>query len=372
MSKHTLHDKYQIHKSKKMQEKTAEDAYNQTKLLYGKDRLKSETLHLRHFNNWIKSCLIDKYCQNNATILDLASGKGGDISKWIHKNPAHIVFCDIAKESMKECFKKYHKYMDSVIGTFIAGDSFNCKMKDLVPDMKFHISSCQFALHYAFSSFEMASQALENLCGQLLPGGHLIITTINSFKLVELFREQAEKGGTQEQMRTISNKVFSAMRHFELDKPIPAFGAGYIFRLNESVGNVREYLIHPSVLDQLCAVNQMEYVDSCGFHEFYKRCTTDDKYLQEKDLYYNLLKRQQGRLQLAEMTEDEWFVCGLYSFYVYRKKGEPVAPPPLGKRSYPKNWTMKIKDAATGVEETINVSPDDEFPRGKQRYPQMK
>ncbi|EAX90075.1 mRNA capping enzyme, large subunit family protein [Trichomonas vaginalis G3] len=353
-----------------MIENTAEDAYNATRAIYGKERLQSQTLHLRHFNNWIKSSLINKYCSPYSIVLDLASGKGGDISKWIHKAPAHIVFADIAKESMKECYKKYYKYSDSLLGTFIVGDTFGCKLNKLVPDMKFNIASCQFALHYAFESYEKASQAIENLCSQLLPGGYLLITTINAFRLVDLFREQEAKGGTQEQKRKISNSVFSAVRHFDFEPSIPAFGAGYVFYLNESVGHVKEYLIHSVVLDQLCAVQGMSPVASYGFHEFYNTVLNNPEFDAEKDLFYNTLKRQQGGLQLAEMTEDEWFVCGLYSFYVYQKQGTFVPPPKPDKKSYPKTWTMKLIDAKTGAEELVNVDHDDyDTPRGRTKKP---
>lgn len=47
------------------------------------DRVRSPIYHLRNLNNWIKSALIGEYTpKENAVVLDLCAGKGGDLPKW--------------------------------------------------------------------------------------------------------------------------------------------------------------------------------------------------------------------------------------------------------------------------------------------------
>ena len=50
--------------------------------------------------------------------------------------------------------------------------------------MRFHLTSCQFSLHYSFESHAQAHMMLRNACENLRPGGYFIGTTIDSNKLM--------------------------------------------------------------------------------------------------------------------------------------------------------------------------------------------
>ena len=57
----------------------------------------SPIFHMRNFNNWVKSTLIEKHCQKPGyAVLDLACGKGADLTKWenhgIQVRLAHSVY----------------------------------------------------------------------------------------------------------------------------------------------------------------------------------------------------------------------------------------------------------------------------------------
>jgi mRNA (guanine-N7-)-methyltransferase len=91
----------------------------------------SEIIVLRKFNNFIKAVLINKYFnrqqfRNFPSILDLCSGRGGDIKKWQRLKPSHYVaieyqeaLIDKAIERLKEM--KYVKY-PSIFVVADAGD----------------------------------------------------------------------------------------------------------------------------------------------------------------------------------------------------------------------------------------------------------
>ena len=48
----------------------------------------------------------------------------------------------------------------------------------------YHISSCQFSVHYSFESYTSAHMMLRNACENLRPGGYFIGTTIDADQLV--------------------------------------------------------------------------------------------------------------------------------------------------------------------------------------------
>lgn len=51
-------------------------------------------------------------------------------------------------------------------------------------DIKLDLTSCQFAFHYSFESYDQADIMLKNACENLRPGGYFIGTTADSNKLV--------------------------------------------------------------------------------------------------------------------------------------------------------------------------------------------
>ena len=50
--------------------------------------------------------------------------------------------------------------------------------------MKLDLTSCQFAFHYSFETYEQAEMMLQNACEHLRPGGYFIGTTPDANKLV--------------------------------------------------------------------------------------------------------------------------------------------------------------------------------------------
>ncbi len=58
-------------------------------------RNESPIFHLKAFNNWLKSVLIQRYCREGNVVLDLAGGKGGDLLKFVKVKVKHVVLAGI-------------------------------------------------------------------------------------------------------------------------------------------------------------------------------------------------------------------------------------------------------------------------------------
>ena len=72
----------------------------------------SQIQKLRDFNNWIKSSLITLLCPNNANVLDICGGRGGDLFKYRYKHIDYYVLFDNADISVKEAENRYNKMND--------------------------------------------------------------------------------------------------------------------------------------------------------------------------------------------------------------------------------------------------------------------
>jgi len=75
-------------------------------------RQESRIYHMRSFNNWTKSMLINEYIdkirraegfRGQVSVLDLGCGKGGDLTKWHKAKVDQVVGVDIAATSVEQC-----------------------------------------------------------------------------------------------------------------------------------------------------------------------------------------------------------------------------------------------------------------------------
>ncbi|TFB07270.1 mRNA cap guanine-N7 methyltransferase [Trichoderma ghanense] len=190
---------------------------------------------LRVFNNWVKSCIIQRYSPDEdhtpgsremgrssgkeLLVLDIGCGKGGDLSKW-QQAPQPIqlyVGLDPANVSIEQARDRYRQ-MASRGGRGHRGGRFNRPPPRLF-DARFHVKDCysesiedveiirqvgfdpstmnrrgfdvvsmMFSMHYAFESEKNARTMLRNVAGALKKGGRFIGCIPNSDVLGERVR----------------------------------------------------------------------------------------------------------------------------------------------------------------------------------------
>lgn len=137
-------------------------------------RHQSQFFNMRRFHNFIKRHLLEQYSKPT-NLLDLACGKGGDISKWNDNNIKIIHGYDINN--------------DSIIVANKRNNNINYKFytKDLSKDpiktnLKFDTITCFFAFHYFFESSFSLNNFVKNL--ELInPNGYFLITLLCSDEL---------------------------------------------------------------------------------------------------------------------------------------------------------------------------------------------
>ncbi|RFU81480.1 mrna cap guanine-n7 methyltransferase [Trichoderma arundinaceum] len=210
---------------------------------------------LRVFNNWVKSCIIQRYSPDEdhtpgsremgrssgkeLLVLDIGCGKGGDLSKW-QQAPQPIqlyVGLDPANVSIEQARDRY-RHMGSRGGRGGRGGRFNNRPQPRLFDARFHVKDCysesiedveiirqvgfdpstmnrrgfdvvsmMFSMHYAFESEKNARTMLRNVAGALKKGGRFIGCIPNSDVLGERVRIFNTKMAAKREAEESENKA---------------------------------------------------------------------------------------------------------------------------------------------------------------------
>jgi hypothetical protein len=163
---------------------------------FQKDDNKDYT-YIRKFNNFVKDQLLQLYTQNDKIdwIIDLASGKGQDLLKYLDKKINNILMIDNDIMALMEVINRKYKYMKPSNIYIKQMDLNNSSKKNLeqikqsafgIPYDGVPLIVCNLALHY-FAYNKRKMQNIITLIGGLLEsGGIFIFTTFNGRKIFDL------------------------------------------------------------------------------------------------------------------------------------------------------------------------------------------
>ncbi|CAG5114777.1 unnamed protein product, partial [Candidula unifasciata] len=348
---------------------TVANHYNQLEETGLALRTRSRIYYLRNFNNWIKSILIantlnklrENETQRSISVLDLCSGKGGDLLKWKKGRIAHVVCADIAATSVEQSEARHKQNVERernriYTAEFIAADCTKERLKNKYknPAQTFDLVSCQFSFHYCFESYSQAMMMLRNVGECLRVGGYFIGTTLDSNELVRRFRQSQDK--------SFGNDVYRITFSQEDKTNFPLFGAMYNFHL-EGVVDCPEFLVYFPVLERMAAMYGLKLIKKQRFSDFFKEnlhnkdnlsllstmqalepyppvegaetvSSRDEDYQVAKDFLLSVSKsgekeqsgRQYQQKQIGTLSQAEWEAATLYLVFVFQKV-EDVCPP---------------------------------------------
>lgn len=200
---------------------------------------------LRSFNNWVKSCIIQKFSPdedhspgareqgistgNRLLVLDIGCGKGGDLGKWQQAPQAIDLYVglDPAEVSIDQARERYRSMGNRGGPGGRGGRGGYRRPPPRLFDARFHVKDCyaesigeidivrqvgfsasnvsssrgfdvvsmMFCMHYAFETEAKARQMLKNVSGALKKGGRFIGCIPNSDVIssrVTTFNERME------------------------------------------------------------------------------------------------------------------------------------------------------------------------------------
>ncbi|KAK4744310.1 hypothetical protein SAY87_010622 [Trapa incisa] len=291
------------------------------------EREASPIIHLKKLNNWIKSVLIQLYARPGDAVLDLACGKGGDLIKWDKAKIGYYVGIDIADGSIEDCRTRYNGDADhhqrrkkfSFPACLMCGDCFEARLdKVLAEDAPFDICSCQFAMHYSWSTEARARRALANVSALLRPGGTFIGTMPDANVIIKKLR-QAEGLAFGNSVYWIRFDEEFSEKKFKSSNP---FGIKYKFHLEDAV-DCPEWIVPFHVFKSLAEEYDLDLIFVKNSHDFVHEYMKKPEYI---ELMRRLGALGDGNLDQSTLTPDEWEVAYLYLSFVLKKRGQKGQP----------------------------------------------
>ena len=302
-------------------------------------RKASRIIFLRSFNNWVKACMINKYCRQlgkDLSILELCCGKGGDLDKYLINKIKLFVGADISGELLENAMARLEKIKNEKYSNcfrtkcyFIKEDLSSPQNRFLEKiDKKYYFDlvSCQFALHYHFENEQRLNAFLVNVSSRLCKGGYFIGTIIEDNVIVKRLRNRKNIPDNKyiNEKLTFGNEFYSvkfSQKNFSKKKG--PYGIKYGFYLEDSIDNrdekgnikyVGEYLVVFREFVEICKKYGLYLVEKKNFTKFYEEYNKDE-------FYQKLSKKMLKDLNTSNMKQ-QWEIIHLYMMFVF-VKGNP-------------------------------------------------
>tara|TARA_Y100000389_G_scaffold205058_1_gene262559 strand:+ start:4089 stop:7418 length:3330 start_codon:yes stop_codon:yes gene_type:complete len=264
-------------------------------IYYNRVTDKSDTEPMRNFHNlFVKKLLINSVAKRGDTLIDLAVGKGGDLSKWIDARLKFVLGIDNSRDNIENrlngaCarflnYRKKTKMMPRAL--FIYGNSFlNIRNTDAIytdkgkkiiravfgqgaKDSKelgegvyksygigtegFNICSIQFAIHYMFGLQQNLQDFLRNVSETTKVGGYFIGTSYDGASIFKMLENK--KVGESETIMENGNKIWGITKQYDhAEFPNDSSCLGYAIDVYQDSINktFREYLVNYAYLTRL-------------------------------------------------------------------------------------------------------------------------
>lgn len=238
-------------------------------------------------NKYVKKMLITKTSRPGDTLIDLACGKGGDLSKWIDARLSFVFGVDLSPDNIEHRIngacsrylnrKKTTRTMPSAL--FVVGNSkFNIRTGENMTDKAkqvtasvfgtapknaslgkgvekhygvgedgFNITSCQFALHYFFENNNILHRFIRNVAECTKVGGYFIGTCYDGNRIFNMLKGKKMNDKVELYHAKTKTKIWEVNKLYDSDTfDDDQSSVGYKINVfQETINqNIDEYLVN--------------------------------------------------------------------------------------------------------------------------------
>lgn len=340
-------------------EEVGEDVY------YNRRTTQTTTRGLRDFHNlYVKMRLINGVANRKDTLIDFAVGKAGDLSKWRSANLGFVFGVDVSRDNImnrvdgacSRYLSEASKYGGMFDALFLHGNSAqNIRSGEAFESYKektiakavfgegpkvraelgesvyraygvgqegFHISSCQFALHYFFENVRTMHNFVRNVAECTRVGGVFVGTCWDGKTVFNMLRNKS--CGDSYTISRYGTRIFQITKMYDYTAfPDDELSLGYsVSVFQESIGqHIVEYLVNFDFFRRV--------MENYGFVLMNREEATQFGFPNGgtgmfEGLYYDMkasLSRDSSNKYgtAPRMTEDEKMISFLNRYFIFRK-----------------------------------------------------
>jgi hypothetical protein len=245
---------------------------------------------MRKSHNKVKEYLYNKYTYNCEYLLELCSGRGGDLHKWLFNGIKNVTGYDICDKSIAECRKRLSQISPQSNYNFYQLDLCSENASKIIMSnansRPFNVVCCNFGVHYFFKSESTFSNLLNILNTCLQDNGLFVVTFMDNKKLEELFARNSLDNCSKE----VNNEI------------------AYYIKKNKSGNNLR--IVLSGGMSNILSHGSDEYI--IDFDLFVKTMKENNFQVIETTLFESLPQN----FQLTEVEQD---ISYLNRFCIFQK-----------------------------------------------------
>jgi hypothetical protein len=223
---------------------------------------------MRRFHNRVKEMLYNKYCKNTEHLLELCSGKGGDMHKWIYNRVKNVVGYDISEKNITECRRRIASTARNDNANTYTFHQLDLTSENAATTIQsanphgFNNVNCHFGVHYFFKSQSAFNSLLDILDRSLHKGGLFITTFMDNTELERLMDDHPCVIGEKD------NQIVYYLKKYNMSSPKFNNALRIILNGNNILGEGSdEYIINYSAFVEDMKSNGYELVESQLFRD---------------------------------------------------------------------------------------------------------
>jgi len=210
----------------------------------GKDRNRGDAFPVKEYHNRVKRLLLETFALNAENLLDIATGRGGDLQKWQYANIKFVHGIDSSCDSLIEANRRLFEMKDKMPCKVIFEPVVDFAYRDFQsPHGPFSAISCMFALHYFFETEWTLHQTMVNVTNNLHPGGVFFGCVPHGLRLLEVLNGSNHYETTCLKISLPSNTT-------------NCFGSAYDISITDTITEARssEFLVFENVLTTVASM----------------------------------------------------------------------------------------------------------------------